>query len=97
MTQKIDKDIFIDAALSLLEQYSVASITFSEIAQESGHSRKAFYDNMELEMLWDEVVDKLAQGDSMSYVYKREKRCARKISQKIAKLIEKKMKEKGEL
>lgn len=97
MTQKIDKQVYIDAALSLLEQYSVSSITFSEIIKESGHSRKSFYDNTDLDVFWDDVVDKLAEGDSLSYVYKREKRCSRKISQKITKLIEEKMKEKGEL
>lgn len=97
MTQKIDKDVFIDAALKLLEQYSSASITYAEIVRESGHSRKSFYDNVDLDKLWPQVIEKLYYTNAMGYVHKREKRCARKLSQKIARLIEKKMKEKGEL
>lgn len=95
--QKIDNQAYIDAALRLLEKYGVASITFSEIIKESGHSRKSFYNNVDIDKLWDEVIEKLYYTNAMGYVYKREKRCARKISQKIAKLIENKMKEKGEL
>ena len=83
MTQKIDREVFIDAALRLLEQYASSSITYAEIIRESGCSRRCFYDNIDLDKLWPQVVEKLYHTNAMGYVYKREKRCARKLSQKI--------------
>lgn len=89
--QKIDNQVFVDAARRLVEQYSSASIKTSEIVAESGVSTRTFYNNVDITELWKQVAEDLADtGWSFSYVYNREKRCNRS---QIAKHMEKLSKE----
>lgn len=87
MTQKIDKSIFIDAASNLLLQYSARSITNNEIIQESGVSRRCFYDNVDIDQLWKDVIKQI-DTRVLKKIQLRESLCARRFSRKITSLIE---------
>lgn len=92
MTQKIDSQVFIDAAMLLLEKYAASTITNAEIASTAGCSMRAFYNSNDLPELWKDAVKNLVAHGDVQKVYEREKRCERAFSRKIVKMIEKNMK-----
>ena len=88
--QKIDKQVFIDAASNLLMQYSDSTITNMEIIQEAGVSRRCFYDNVDTDQLWVDAIKKI-DTKTLKKIQIRESLCARKFSRKMTQLIEREL------